>query len=318
MLKFRRHLFFLSCLLLLQAANFAQTPENVLPPMPESKIHFGDLIDVDVIGSTEYDWRGTITPEGFLNGIDFVEEPIYALCRSEEDVARQLEKGYAKLLREPKVVVRILDRSGRPVSVLYGAVRTPQRFRIERAARLNELISCEPKKKSNHDDEASQNNEPRERFVAAREAGGATSVTIKIADLLSGKADANPLILTGDIVTVLEAEPIYVIGGVNAPKQISSRSRLTLTRAIASAGGLTRNADPKKVTIFRREKNETKIIEIDFEAVKSGASEDFVLKAFDIVEIGERGKSPRKMPPVVRFAENDQTNAANLPLRIID
>jgi protein involved in polysaccharide export with SLBB domain len=332
MLKFRAHLFFLPVLLFLQGASFAQTPEN--------KIHFGDLIDVDVIGSTEYDWRGTITPEGFLNGIDFVEEPIYALCRSEEDVARQIEKGYAKLLREPKVVVKILDRSGRPVSVLYGAVRTPQRFRLERPARLNELLilsggiterasgeiqifrpeylSCEPKKNADETAKTTKDGETVERFIPTREAGGAASLTIKIADLLAGKADANPLILTGDIVTVMEAEPIYIIGGVNSAKQISSRSQMTLTRAVASAGGLAKNADAKKITVFRREKGETKIIEIDFEAVKAGASEDIVLKAFDIVEVGERGKAPRKFPPVVRTFENNQTNVSNLPLRIID
>lgn len=337
MLKFCRHFFLLSCLL--QGANFAQTAPEITP-QPENKIHFGDLVDVDVIGSTEYDWRGTITPEGFLNGIDFVEEPIYALCRGEEEVARQIEKGYEKLLRQPKVVVKILDRSGRPVSVLYGAVRTPHRFRIERPVRLNELIilsggvterasgeiqifrpeylSCEPKKKEAGSDPNANSGESRERFIATRKEAGATYFTIKIADLLAGKSEANPLILTGDIVTVLEAEPIYVIGGVVNPKQISSRSQMTLSRAIDSAGGLSKNADEKKITVFRREKNEIKIVEINLNDVKSGTAQDFVLKAFDIVEVGQKGKPQRKLPPVLRTAENIQTTVTNLPLRIVD
>ncbi|MDM7924023.1 MAG: hypothetical protein QUS14_17160 [Pyrinomonadaceae bacterium] len=31
-------------------------------------IHYGDLIDIDVVGSFEYDWRGTLTQEGFIDG----------------------------------------------------------------------------------------------------------------------------------------------------------------------------------------------------------------------------------------------------------
>jgi len=82
-------------------------------------IHPGDLIDVDVIGNYEYDWRGTLDAEGFLSGINFVENPIYALCRSEENVAADIAKAYGKILRDPKIIVKILDRSNRPVSVIY-------------------------------------------------------------------------------------------------------------------------------------------------------------------------------------------------------
>lgn len=337
MLKFCRHFLLFACLL--SGANFAQTP-SASPPPPENKIHFGDLVDVDVVGSTEYDWRGTISPEGFLSGIDFVAEPIYALCRSEDDVARQIEKGYEKLLRQPKVVVKILDRSGRPVSVLYGAVRIPHRFRLERPARLNELIilaggvterasgeiqifrpqylSCEPKKNPDGNQTPDTGGASRERFVVTRQEGGSTYFTIKISDLLAGKPEANPLILTGDIITILEAEPVYVIGGVTNPKQISARTQMTLTRAIASAGGLAKNADEKKITVFRREKNGTKTFAVDLAAITAGTAPDFVLKAFDIVDVAQKGKPPRKLPPALRTAEFGQAGSTNLPLRIVD
>lgn len=106
----------------------------------ESLIHIGDLIDVDVVGSIEYDWRGVLTNEGFLSFVNYSENPIYALCRDEDAVALDVAKSLSKFLREPKIVVKILDRSSRPASVLYGAVKTPQRFRIKRPVFLNELI----------------------------------------------------------------------------------------------------------------------------------------------------------------------------------
>ncbi|MGH9819117.1 MAG: hypothetical protein ACRD43_03015, partial [Pyrinomonadaceae bacterium] len=42
-------------------------------------VHYGDVIDVDVVGSLDFDWRGTLNPEGFLDGMERIEDPVYAL-----------------------------------------------------------------------------------------------------------------------------------------------------------------------------------------------------------------------------------------------
>ena len=76
----------------------------------------------------------------FLSGLNFIEEPVFAQCKTETEVAELVAKGYAKLLRDPKVVVRIIDRSKRPVSTIFGAVKKEQRFQIQRPVYLNELI----------------------------------------------------------------------------------------------------------------------------------------------------------------------------------
>src|SRR5687767_9091315 len=94
------------CIFLWQSPLCAQNPT----PTPETKtqsdnelnlIHLGDLIDVDVVGSFEYDWRGTLTPEGFLNGLESLESEVFALCRSEEQLASEIAKAYGKFLRDP-------------------------------------------------------------------------------------------------------------------------------------------------------------------------------------------------------------------------
>ena len=331
---------FLLCILLSQSSGFAQIPAQTGESKTQEKlIHFGDLIDVDVVGSLEYDWRGTLNPEGFLDGIDFVEEPIYALCRSETEIATAVVAGYSKILREPKVVVTVLDRSNRALSVLQGAVKRTQRFQIKRPVYLNELLilsggltdkvsgeiqifrppslSCETKKQDEISADAT-NGENRDRFVKTSRSNGAQTFNIKITDLLSGNQEANPQILSGDIITVLEAEPIYVIGGVNTPKQIAVRSEITLSRAIAGAGGLTKDAVPGSITIFRREKLETKIIEADLTKIEAKQSEDIILKRFDIVEVGQKGREKRKSPPVLQMFNSEMVNSVNAPLRIID
>ncbi len=305
----------------------------------ENLIHFGDLIDVDIVGSVEYDWRGVLTAEGFLSLISYNENPVYALCRDKEAVAADVAKAYAKILRQPKVVVKILDRSNRPPSVLYGAVKTPQRFRINRPVFLNELIInsggftekvsgeiqiFRPKNLNCLNEITAKNSlsnnnkEKSEKYIPAAEDNNSQYINIKISDLITGKKEANPQILSGDIITVLEAESVYVIGAVVNPKQISFRSKITVSRAVAGAGGLTKDALKQNVTIFRRENKNTKIIEVDLNKAKTNPAEDVLLQASDIIEVARRGREKRKYPPIIKTAEPLGKSTSELPLRIID
>ncbi len=311
---------------------------NQTATFEENLIHSGDLIDVDVVGSSEYDWRGVPTPEGFLN-IGYNQDPIYALCRNEDAVAADVANAYGKILRAPKVVVKILDRSNRPVSVLYGAVRTPQRFRINRPVFLNELIInsggltekvsgeiqiFRPKNLNCLNESATEVNsnnsiqEKSEKDTSVAPEKNTEYIKIKISDLISGKKESNPQILSGDIVTVLEAESVFVIGGVANPKQISFRSQITVSRAVDSAGGLSKDALAQNVTIFRRENNTTKIIEVDLDKAKINSNDDIALQASDIVEVAQKGHSKRKYPPIIKPVELVGKNTTDLPLRIID
>lgn len=308
------------------AQNVDKKPDNTRSDTQKSSdlIHFGDLIDVDVIGSAEFDWRGTLTPEGFLNGVDFVEDQIYALCRSEEAVAKDIANGFKKILRDPQVVVKIVDRGGRAVSYLYGAVKTPQRFQIKRPVRLNELLIIA----GGIDEKASGEiqilrsgsltcqdlNSPGE---SSPRNFGSELVKVSISDLIKGSDSANPQIMNGDVITVAEADPIYVIGGVENPRQINARSQMTVSRAIASAGGFTKNADVKSIVVFRRAKNRTERIEIDFNKIESSAAEDLVLQKYDIVEVAQNGSEKRKFAPVVKLYDNN-IGRVEMPLRIIE
>lgn len=328
------------CLFFWQAAILAQAPTPTPAETTEAEqnlIHFGDEIDVDVLGSFDYDWRGTLNQEGFLNGLEALENRVYGLCRSEDEVAAEIAKAYGKILRDPKVVVKILDRSNRPHSTLFGAVKTPQRFQLKRPVFLNELIilaggftdkasgeiqifrpvslSCAARKEQENQT-AESGDTTRERFISARQDNGSQFINIRISDLLGGKA--NLQILAGDVITVLEAQPIYVIGGVTTPRQIATRQQMTVSRAIAGAGGLTKNADSAKITIYRRKGSETKIIEVDLDKIKANQTEDIILQAFDIVDVPQKGSGKREYPPVIETDEKDANNSAKLPLRVID
>jgi protein involved in polysaccharide export with SLBB domain len=335
--------FVVLCLLGGMVPAFSQSDGPPVDPVAETPdeinlIHFGDLIEVDIVGSVEYDWRGAISPEGFLLGPAALKQPVSAICRSESQVAADVAKSLS-FLRNPVVTVRILDRSNRPHSALFGAVRTPQRFQIRRAVRLNELIvrgggftekasgeiqivrpaslSCAGRNQAAQKDPAGDGLQ-RERIVGSRQDNATQFFNIRISDLLSGKSSANPEILAGDVVTVVESLPIYVIGGVVTPRQIATRAETTVSRAIAGAGGLAKNSDPTVVTIYRRNGGNSKTITCDLTKIKSGLEEDVVLQAFDVVEVSQKGTAKRKFPPEVTIDDTAVVSSDKLPLSIVD
>lgn len=284
-------------------------------------VHFGDLIDVDVVGNTEFDWRGRLSSEGNLEGFDSFGEPISGLCRSEASIAADVKKALAKYLRDPVVVVRVIDRSGRQTVVLDGAIKTPHRFQLNRQANLRELIVLAGGVRDDASGEiqvlrpANLNCDPTRPAGNSGESNPLAVLNITIKDMIAGLPAANPVIRSGDIVNIRRAEVVYVIGGVVNPRQVSSRSSTTLSRAIAASGGLTKQADRKTITVFRREAGETKRFEFDLNKIESGEVADPVLTPFDIVEVGVNGVEKSKFAPIIAA---QQTNSPNIPLRIIE
>lgn len=293
---------------------------DLAPSERRELVHIGDIIDVDVVGSTEYDWRGGLNPEGFLDGPAAIEEPVLGLCRSVDDIAADIARSYSKLLKNPEVKVRIIDSSGRANVLLYGAVRKPQRFLLKRPVYLNELLvlSGGIVEKASGDVEIVRSRVLSCEERPAGDESGSRTINLSLGDLLKGKKEANPPILEGDTITVGEAQPIYVIGGVANPKRINSRAEMTVSRAIASAGGVTRFANPKSLTIFRREGRETKVIQLDFQKIQAKEAEDILLKPYDVLEVGQTGRSGSRFPPVIKVVEDPEKQSGVLPLRIID
>jgi len=111
--------------------------------------------------------------------------------------------------------------------------------------------------------------------------------TYTIADLNSNEEAVNPSVEAGDIVVVNEADCAYIVGAVVQPQQIVLRRPVTLTEAIAIAGGLRKEAKVEKVRIYRHPRGSAERLEllVNLNAVRKKRSEDIVLQADDIVEV---------------------------------
>jgi len=311
---------FLVFLMAIPFSALAQTPTPT--PTPEiaenDLIHYGDLIDVDVLGSLDGDWRGSVNPEGFLQGLIYAPEPIYALCKTERDVAGELTSQYSRNLKDPKVIVRVLDRSGRAATLLLGAVRNQQRFKLRRDVRLNELLALSGGITDAASGEITIARPTDLNCVTNnKDDNRVTFMRFTISQVLSGATEYDPIILSGDIITIVEAAPIYVIGGVNNPRMISSREETTISRAISSAGGLAKEAIESDITIYRRDGKDAKSINVDLKKVKAKQQDDLVLKPFDIVDVGQKGRGKPKFPPSVNI-DSASRDIYKLPMRIVE
>ena len=116
-------------------------------------------------------------------------------------------------------------------------------------------------------------------------------IRIPLKALLDGSAQYNVVIRPGDIIRIPTA-PVgvfYMEGQVQrpGPYSIPDVGRMTLTRAVVSAGGLSSLAVPERVDLTRMVgKDRQATIRLDLRAVKEGTMPDIYLKRDDVVNVG--------------------------------
>ena len=123
-----------------------------------------------------------------------------------------------------------------------------------------------------------------------------------LVDVLRGFESGNPSVVAGDIVIVLEADPVFVIGNVIGARSVRFSEGMTVTRAIAMAGGPIRSGGLVTVRIHRNTSEGTRQdpIIIRLKAVLNGHAENVLLQPWDTVEVSdEMGHFlvPRLSPP---------------------
>jgi polysaccharide export outer membrane protein len=259
----------------------------------------GDVIDVRVFGQPDLSSTVQIDSDGNLSSLPFLETPIPAKCRTEKQVQKDIATAYAKFINNPQVSVRIAERNSHQPATVFGAVRQPTRVEMKRKVRLNELMAV-----SGGFTERAAGTiqilhteplmcpQPGEEAEAQPIDGTKIPLQIvKIAELRSGKIEANPVIRPGDYVLVTEAEPIYITGSVISPSGIYLRENLMLSRALAMVGGTRKEAKTSDVRIYRQKpgSSEQEIIRVDYAAIKKNEKPDVALMAYDVIEVPEAG-----------------------------
>jgi polysaccharide export outer membrane protein len=225
--------------------------------------------------------------------LPMVDTEIFAACHTEGELAEELTKIYLEYKKNPIVQVFVGDFQSRPVAVI-GAVEKPGQFRLQRKVRLLELLSAAsgPTDKAgrlvNVIHTGAPSLCPSNSAVPDPAAIGEALGAFKLDETLKGKPGSNPFIEPGDIISVPEADQVFVIGHVTAPRTIALKDKsITVSKAIAMAGGASRDGDTNKVKIIREWGDGAKReIYVDLRAVEKHKAEDIALVPNDIVQVG--------------------------------
>ena len=93
----------------------------------------------------------------------------------------------------------------------------------------------------------------------------------------------------GDIVSVLDADVVYVYGNVNKQGQVALKEPITLTQAIASSEGLKPSTKRNNVRVLRQKAGSLERDEFvyDLDAIDKRKVQDPYLQPNDIVAVSE-------------------------------
>jgi polysaccharide export outer membrane protein len=113
----------------------------------------------------------------------------------------------------------------------------------------------------------------------------------KLSDALRGEDKSNPYVQPGDVVSIAAADQVYVIGNVVRPTAIALTEPMTVSRAIAMAGGTSLDTKKTEIHIVRQTLGTTdkKEILVDLDAINRHKAADVVLVANDIIDVPASG-----------------------------
>jgi len=273
------------------AASFPSTlPQNGPTSLAGESYRIGqdDLLDVTVFEAPELSATSRVSAAGTLAlpllGV------VNANGRTTEELALiiqdELKKNY---INEPHVSVFVREYASQPVSVL-GAVRSPGIYQIKGQKFLLDMIAMaqglDPgagktiqimRRTSDGPNTAVPSNLPPKT----------ETISIDVVDLFqNGKTDLNIRINAGDVINVLPALSVFVVGEFVRPGEFPLRfgKPITVAQAVALGGGFSRDAKKAGGAIIRYHADRTKEeIPVNIQKILDGSDDDVPLIANDIL-----------------------------------
>lgn len=233
----------------------------------------GDTIRVEVLGQAEM--SGTF-PVGADGAIDIpyagrVAVAGYTLSGAKEQIEARLRDGY---VLNPQVVIVVEQITSKLVKV-SGGVAAPGEYPLtKKFVRVSDVLvragglvdPATPKAELWREGPDGRQVLPVDLFLVAK-----------------GDAAADVAVLPGDTLVVPQAQQIFVDGMVQKPGSLPFRDGMTLSTAVAAAGGVTGTALMGKVKLIRGEEQ----VVVNLRRVLKGLDADVMLKPGDHVNVPE-------------------------------
>ena len=252
----------------------------------------GDVLEVRVARAPELSRDAVRVDQSGNIRMPMLDIDIPAACQTEGELAHNIARLYKKYKNDPHVDVFVKEFQSQPVAVI-GAVHGAAQFKLQRPVKLLELLSLV----GGPTDAAGQTVQIVHAGggpLCAQGGNGATDVndssafvSYNLIDTLHGSPEANPFVQPGDIVSVPQADQVFVLGNVLKPSAIAMKEPLTVSKAIAIAGGTAPSTKKDKVRIIRQLPGSTakKEITVDLTAIEKNQAEDVALLPNDVIDV---------------------------------
>ena len=238
----------------------------------------GDLLDIKILEANE------LNTEARVNTKNIITFPLLGEVEVGGLTSQEVEKKLKVLLTEkymqdPHVVVSIKEYRSQRVAVL-GSVKKPGSYEILGRGNLLDALAM-----------AEGLSEIASSVVYVSRIdikGNENSVAINLNELLKqGKSGLNIPIHMGDVIYVPEVGVFYVDGAVNKPGSFPLKGDVTVSKAVAIAGGLSKTSSASDVKLVRLSNGKREVIPINLDLVKQGEQTDLALVDQDVVIVGK-------------------------------
>lgn len=234
----------------------------------------GDKLEITVWAGEKKETSLTGYYVVFSSG--YIEMPLIGKVTVEdlalEEVSTVLEEHLgARFIREPKVTLSIKEYGSKTISIL-GAVDTPGSYRLERRTTLAEALARA---------EGINELEKGAKQVKVTRADG-EKLVFDLEKVMEGVAVLE--MQAGDVIFVTDGLYVIVNGRVEHPGTIPWREGMTITEAIAEAGGALPAAHLREVFLLRGEQR----IPVNVKWILQGKEADVPLENGDKVFLEER------------------------------
>lgn len=273
----------------------AQANRAVVAGFRDYKVGPEDLLEVTFLGQNE------LYRELRVNGQGEIDLPLVGPVKvaglSPVEISQKLARLYreGRYLKEPQITVVVKEYRHQRVAV-SGAVNKPDFYEIIGPRTLLEVLGMAGGLSEKAGDMVHVIRKPREGtegqvVQAAVESftPGYETLVINLNRLMKdGSLAMNLPIQSGDVVYVPFAKNAYVLGAVTKPGSVPVKDNITVSQAVAMAGGTDLYVSSSRVTVVRfNEKGERLNIALNLRNVRNGTEPDPPLKENDVVFVHE-------------------------------
>lgn len=298
----KRHREFFGVLIILFALSGFTPAQNVaeqnLQKNSNYKIGVGDVLKILVVKQAVLSVDDVrVGNEGTIR-MPMIDKDIPAACLTETELSAEITERYRKYILNPQIYVSVKEFNANPIAFV-GAVVKPGRFQMQRPMRLLELLTLVNGPAANAGKDVQIIRAANANLCKNKTIKNTNSIeidesqqeiiTLPLEKVLNGDELANQYVQSGDIIRVPEAEILqaFVVGNVKTGATINLKEPVTLSKAIAMAGGVTPDANIEKIKILRQQPDRLSKTEIiaNLKDINKHSQDDILLEPNDIVDV---------------------------------